>query len=721
MPAKKLRPNLLGSLSAEADTTFLNDSFFESNDYRTLIETSDRIVVVGRRGTGKSALTIALDKYWNNLEQAEVIKIVPEDFHIIGFRPLLKLFGDNFNIIRAGSRIAWKYSFLIEASLYLSRHYSFKQCAEFDLINEHLSHWPKSDKHIVNKIKERILPILEKYDSPEDRIGHLPIELDLTKIENAVINACSNSPLSVVYLIDNLDVGYEPNDLGVGFLDGLVQAAIDCKNRIENFKVTVFLRDNIFRSIQAKDEDFSRNIEGSVLRLHWDEKLLLSFLSLRLKSTFGLDAENSLRIWNAVTVGELQGDTGFKTCLKHTLYRPRDLLSLLNESFRLASNDNQDKLTIGHIDQAAKVISNNRLQDLIKEYESVLPGIRSYISAFTGRSKRRDVDSLIDNIQVILSDGSIDPLVQQDFDILENADSVIRGLYSVGFLGLNDEKSGNYIFCHDGRAPDKSVSIGDSVLVHPCYWIALDLNDDEVIDQSDLEEIFDDYDIDVLSETPKIRKERIKEIIKKLDQINEGSDDAADFELWCQQAIRICFAKSLKNVQLKPNRKAKFRRDIVATNLCADNDDAWSRILNDYGTRQVTIEVKNYQELKADDYQQVLSYLNKVDEYGRFAIFITRAEDQFKFSDADIESIREYYKGHKILVIRLTAKFLTILLSKLINPPHTFDPVNHAMNKILDNYSRLYTQGQNQMDAESRRRSRKGKNLRRKQRKSNRL
>jgi hypothetical protein len=53
---KFTRPTILGDLRAEADGQMLRRAFLETADYRTLIETSDRPIVVGRRGTGKSAL-----------------------------------------------------------------------------------------------------------------------------------------------------------------------------------------------------------------------------------------------------------------------------------------------------------------------------------------------------------------------------------------------------------------------------------------------------------------------------------------------------------------------------------------------------------------------------------------------------------------------------------------------------------------------------------------
>ena len=45
---RRIRPNALGDLRAEADRAMLSTTFLETSDYHTLIETSDRPIVVGR-------------------------------------------------------------------------------------------------------------------------------------------------------------------------------------------------------------------------------------------------------------------------------------------------------------------------------------------------------------------------------------------------------------------------------------------------------------------------------------------------------------------------------------------------------------------------------------------------------------------------------------------------------------------------------------------------
>ena len=215
----------------------------------------------------------------------------------------------------------------------------------------------------------------------------------------------------------------------------------------------------------------------------------------------------------------------------------------------------------------------------------------------------------------------------------------------------------------------------------------------------DTEEIYDEYDIEVSSETPAIRNSKIDFLLEGLLKIGLGEEGAAEFENWWHKTIRICFAKGLRNVELKPNKNAKLRRDVVATNL--GEGDAWRRIYEDYDTRQVVFEIKNKDSLAAADYQQIRSYLTG--EYGRLGFVVNRSETEDLYRDKDVEWVREMYATHKVLIIKLTGRFLSKQLRKLRNP-QKHDAVDNSIHRLLDTYTRLYVAGEPKPRGSKRRR-----------------
>ena len=578
---------------------------------------------------------------------------------------------------------------MMETASCLSSKYKFLKTKGYLDIRKRVEEWRSYGPTVSDRFSGLLSRTLNSSDSAESRIGKLPVTLDLTRVEKSLASACKDSDVTVVFLIDKLDEGYEPDEIGIGFVDGLVQAAIDAKTRIPHIRPVIFLRDNIFRAVRFFDQDFSRNIEGHVLRLHWDVDSLFNFATKRISIAMQSKEQSAaLKIWNRHTGTDLKGKKGFQECLQHTLYRPRDLLSLLNEAFYAAGKNGQQVIVRDNIAATARFISQNRLDDLRKEYSAILPGLSDYTGAFEGGTPHIIASAACKEIEGILEAGSEDPKIQQDFLILDDAMNVLRSLYSIGFLGVKNRATGTFVFCHDGRAPDQDFGVDDTILVHPCYWAALNMMQDDLA-KSQAEEIFDEYDIVVSSETPEIRNNRIKKLTNELRDIPEGRSGASDFEVWCFNAIRICFSKSLRNVELKPNRQGKSRRDIVATNL--GDGDAWRRIYDDYGTRQVTFEVKNYTELQAADYHQINHYLTG--DYGRLAFVITRDTSNDVYADKDLGWIREMYEKHDKLVIKLCGKWFARMLDRLRNP-QKHDAVNVALHKLLDTYSRLYIEGQ---------------------------
>lgn len=675
-----MRPNVLGDVRAEADNEMLDQAFVETPDYRALIESHDRTIIVGRRGTGKSALVQELHRYWQRNDRVDVIRIIPEEYQTFALRPLASLFGPAFPHIRAGIRIAWRYAFIMETVRVKSRHYSFKDRPANVFLRNELQQWDRLGFDVLRRFQELLKSCIDQTIPPEQRIGDLAEKLKIQELEHRISEVAKETPQELVILIDCLDEGYQPDDTGIGVVDGLIQGAIDIKARSLGVKPFVFLRDNIFRSVQHMDQDYSRNIEGNVLRLHWDDRTLYDFVTRRMRIAFSVPHESSTRIWNNVTTGDLKGISGFETILRMTLYRPRDLLSLLNEAFFHAFRLGNDRVNLIDVEKAGKQISKARLDDLVSEYQALFPAISSLIDLFRGMPAEWDVVELgarIEKFAVSMDD----PVVRQEMLLAHG--SVVDVLFGIGFLGV-DVGENTFSFCYDGRRRESSLTEGRA-LVHPCYWMALDC---VATDSAALSEVYDEYSIETSSASPSVRSAMIDRLIRRLGELEIGSDDAAEFEQWCENAVRICFAKGLMNVERHPSRQGPLRPDIVATNVGEGN--FWKRVYEDYRCRQVVFEVKNKSALDAADFQQVASYMGG--DYGDIAFIITREDGIDLRRGADLDMIRELYARQKKLVVKLNGKYLCKLLRKLTTPAK-HDIVNDALHRVLDNYVRLYMQG----------------------------
>lgn len=680
-----MKGSILGDIRAEHDTKMLDVAFWESADYKSLLESYDRPIVVGRRGTGKSALAYKLSKHWGNKPKTYVLNIAPEEEQVIGLRDIFDQFGDKYLHIKAGTKLAWRYALYMELIVEMANHYKLKSSLNITPIKEHYQTWGSRRQSITTKIRKKLKSILDKDELPQTRIAELSDKLELDLLEEVLFDALDSSNITYVIFADKLDEGYSPDNLGVAIVDGFIQAAIDIKSRFaENIIAFTFVRDNIYRAISSLDPDFTRNTEGQTLRLHWDEYSLFNLICSRLKAVFDSTQENSVRIWNKHAAKELKGRDGFRKTLKLTLYRPRDILVLLNEAFLRANSHDREQIVLSDIEATAKTISINRLNDLHKEYEYIFPALDEFTKAFYGTNSETTVKKAIERTSPILEQEKFDKPKQQDIFLFTDARQVLQRLYSVGFIGIHNESSASFVFCHDGKDPDRDFEDGTRLLIHPCYWLALSCNRYEInIDEA--EDIHDEYDIEVTSETEAQRNQRIETLIQELSNIDEGASGAHEYEAWCLKVVKILFAGTLCNVELHPNKNGLQQRDIVATNL--DESSFWKRVLRDYDSRQVIFEIKNFKELNSGVYRQLHSYLCK--DYGRFAFVITRDFNNNLEKGKELNWARELFMEHGKVVVKLSVKFLEKHLRKL-RSPQKHDAVEKELNSLVDTYVRQY-------------------------------
>ncbi|MCL9649197.1 ATP-binding protein [Pantoea agglomerans] len=683
-----MKGNVLGDIRAEHDSKMLEASFWQTTDYKALLESYDRCIVVGRRGTGKSALVHMLSKHWNAKPRTYVMTISPVEEQIIGLRDIVSLFGDNYLHIKAGSKLAWRYAIYMEILTEIAGHYKMKNDLDYASIEKHLLSWGAKRQNISSKIRKKLISILDagKDVKPATRISDLSDEFELDLLEEVIAEAILKSNHQFVIFADRLDEGYTPDDLGVAIVDGFIQSVIDVKQNLQEKVIAfAFVRDNIHRAISKMDPDFTRNIEGQVLRLHWDEYNLFNLICNRIRTAFNSTIENNTRVWNAYTANELQSNTGFKEALKLTLYRPRDILVLLNDAFLRASTHDRSKIVIDDIKATANVISQNRLNDLLKEYENVFPALDIFALMFSNKKSDFSIKEASEIINGAFDVKEVsDKLKLQDLLLLEGPIQVIKRLYSIGFFGLYNIQSSSYIFCHDGKEPDKEFTSGSRLLIHPCYWLALGVHESEINPES-ADAIHDEYDIEVSSVSEEQRKQRIGSLLQELSNIPEGKEGAVDFEAWALKAIKILFATNLTNIELHSNKNGLQQRDIIATNLA--DTPVWKRIHTDYQSRQIIFEIKNYRDLGAPEYRQVNSYLYK--DYGRLAFIINRDHSENLEKHKELTWVKEIYDNHNKLIIKLPSKFLERHLSKM-RSPQKHDEVNKQLSKLLDQYIRVY-------------------------------
>jgi hypothetical protein len=685
MPTR-LKPvgNLLGSPRAEADP-LLDRAFVPTSDYHALTARTDFNFVVGRRGTGKSALFRKTAEHFQAEHSVLLCKYTPPEHATMEFQRLLERC-ETYRVMRAAARLCWRGRMLIEATDHVLSVWEkfFQEPHPFLLTykESHLSLFSaESNSRHVEIFRHYSAAASAGVEIPDLLARGLLIE----EFQKQVAGALDQLRTHVVLLFDGLDEGWEPTLVSAAALGGLAVALSDLADARTPLHGVVFVRDNMMRALAHFDNDFSRHIEGNTLRLHWDEPSLLHLIASRLRVAFEFDDENDMRVWNRFTQRDLRGRPGFTRCLERTLYRPRDILVLLNRAYVTAAREGRTEIILDDIHAASKNISLERLSDLLKEYEVVLPGLELFVELFRNRPAVSRLGSILDLFEEAIEASRSELAAKaKEFALLGSAGEIFRALHAVGFIGLSDKAENRFVFCHDG-----SLSTTDDwnsereVVVHPCYWEALNIAEGTAPPEV-VTTVTDEYTLVPPEKVKDVRTRSIGRVLGALAAVPHGKDGAREFEKWVLRVVQVLFQGNLVNFQAKPNPGSVSQRDIVATNMAARG--FWRRVLDDYKSRQVIFEAKNYAEITNEDLRQVLSYTGK--DYGKLAVIIYRSEQE-GVSQTTKAWLREMYHHSERLILLMPTTILQRCLQKL-RTVRKHDYTEKQMTKRLDAMVRNY-------------------------------
>lgn len=684
--------NVLGELTAEADSKMLETAFHESRAYRELVSGTDFRFVVGRRGSGKSALFRKASEALLAEPGVVLLSEHPTEEKVLALQSELERLSPDYIDARRITRLLWKVQILSDAVHAILAHYKAGKLEDFQYLEAFKKHHANIFAHKgIGRGLASLRHVLA--ETPNVTARALPERIAdqyaLNELQTIVVQALRRLGRRIVFLYDGLDEGWLPTQTATGLVGGLVKAAAEFKESADGIHCLLFLRDNMLRALAQFDGDYTRNIEGNTLRLHWDEESLLNLVARRLRAAFSWNDQQDIRIWNRFGQRGLEGREGFRHCLKLTLYRPRDVIALLNGAYQEAGRAGRDRLIETDIDSTATRISRTRLTDLYKEYEKVLPGLPNFAESLRGKPGRMPfarAKSILDDEVTNAHSGAS----ARDFALLSTGDEALNALFSIGFLGIQDEASGAVRFCHDGSNTDiASVAPDRHIFIHPCYWRALDVQDDTP--EHILVRVDDEDDVSkgssAKTEVQDLRLRKLGRIVEELHKIPEGRNGAHAFEEWVLTTSKYLFSTGLDNIQWHPNPGSTQQRDIVGTNR--GTPGFWRRLEQNYDVSQFVIECKNFSGITHEGFRQAWGYMRA--PYGRCLMVVTRAQSD-KITEAERALVYEGWTDDtRKLVFLVPAVLLQRALRKMRSAQEGRDDyIKDLLSKRLDTFERSY-------------------------------
>ncbi|HLF96316.1 MAG TPA: hypothetical protein VI457_04155 [Methylococcaceae bacterium] len=680
----------LGEARAEKDA-LLDSAFIQTPEYQALLQQRSGYVVVGRRGTGKSALFRELKLAFAEQRNHRVISLEPDGNEVYPIHAIIRKLSSHdadYDALHEVATTLCRYAILLEVlndySASRTNGFSFLDTKDQELLGSQLTSWKQEGSGAFERLYCRVRPHLERQSDPGLLLGELNVDLQYRKLLHLLQQLLNANERPYALLADRLDEGFRPEDIGVAFINGIVSAATELSSAIPRLRATIFLRDNIFRAIQKKDRNYTRNIEGQVLRLHWATESLMQLVATRLRIAFrdgGSEQPHGERngnptdqaTWSKHSTNEYRGIAGFRKVLELTLYRPRDLITLLNIAFFEAAKRGSERISPHDVAKSAEEVSRVRLEDLIKEYADAIPGLSEILNALSisrAHMQTPFARSLIESVAINTSSDRTAETIR-----LLGSAGILYELHSIGFLGYGDKSDGRFTFCHDGRLANIDFGADVELMIHPCYWRAINAVGTDGMAPEVAEEIHDDYneryEVNVTSVATERRKEVIQRLVSEAESLPKGSNDEG-FYAWAARALGTLLASGIRDLE---------RQSDLLHGRITSTKGMWGIVQDIRHTNHLLFLLRNEDKLTVQAITEACSRAKKTRD-SRVIFVCTRAAEAVIRRGPELEAVKQHYSDNGLIVAHITEKTICRSLRKLRDPTSDGEPGRFIVSAI---------------------------------------
>ncbi len=630
---------------------------------------------VGRRGTGKTAIALHLERHRKNTALLLPQLFAPleqffstEEMLDVHQRPFKTLVTSFKRALLGEVLLSWKKRGLIS----FDRHLPQPISRERTLIDDH-----DFDLRLLALVKDGFEALKNKQDKEWLR------EINRCKELGSVLDTFrQHTAWDTTLIVDRIDESWDGSDKAVVLLMALMHASVELTSAVDVVHVLIFLRENVFERVRLIDKEFSR-LETFVVALDWTRELLVELIERRLNVP--LIAKYSLtgNTWRAFFEEPATGESSQDIVLNYCQYRPRDVLTYCSFAIESAQSKLHQRVLLDDLFAARRRFSDSRLKDLGDEYADNYPQLQLILRRFYGLGRVFTVQAVGDFIKKLLVDEEIKRSCSEWIYRYTLPDLFIRLLYDIGFVGLQ-ESGASPQFRSAGPQSTTPPAIGSSTLVviHPTYSEALALQDmivRNIASDVDLKQV------GLVGELPgaidigqyQVEVARLRENLKTLPQ---GDQDSEAFEKVIGEILKLCFFRTLTNPEHRVRDiDGRVVRDWIVANH--SSEDLWEMLRHKYGATQIVVECKNYSDLTADDFHQAAYYMTE--PIGRCVIIAFRGREKKRHYYEHIRRIASDRQGVVLLFDdRDLDVFLRHALNGKSNQPHIQELYDHTVRQI---------------------------------------
>ncbi|KAB2941926.1 MAG: hypothetical protein K8F92_18535 [Hyphomicrobium sp.] len=488
-----VKPDLLSRLRlgdpvAESEFETLGLYYVQGDAYLRALR-GEVNLVVGRKGTGKTALFSQL----RNAKRADkanvVVDLKPEGYQLVRLKEELLSFitrGAQEHLIT----IFWEYVLYLEICYKLLEKDKDRQRFDHTIrdVYQRLSvAYASNDDLLEGDFSERLLKLSERViqnfrqragsdkEGAEVRlssgeVSNLVYAHDIRALRDLISNYLVNKKTTWV-LFDNLDKGWPAH--GLQTIDGIIlRCLIDASRKIQremtrqeiDFVSVVFVRNDVYELLMQNSADFGKEMRVS---LDWsDAEMLREMVKRRIVASERLkEGVEFEALWAQMCVSHVKGEDSFFYLIDRCLMRPRNILKLVMHCKGVAVNLGHKKIGADDVGKGLLLYSNDVLIEADQELADIDPKAENLMYRFIGLPPRL---SLIE-VWEILEKHAV-PTTKWD--------QIIDYLLYYGFFGIVVDGDPEVIYDVSYNMKilkSKFEAAGDGVVLYmsPAFWPAL--------------------------------------------------------------------------------------------------------------------------------------------------------------------------------------------------------------------------------------------------------
>jgi len=523
----------LGKAAAEDDDGYITDCFVDTGFVdRILSESSSTSIVVGRTGSGKSALVRRIRETHDN-----VCELVPENLSLgyLADSWLLQFLTENQFDLSVFFQQLWRHVLVVELlrfyegldssqkfSTFTSRiNNLFKDQSGKRRAFEYLTKyggefWSDTDlrvKHITDEFQRQveleagaqIKSIEAKYKRGETIGRHETKELvsKAQKITNSIQmqelakiidildeDIFVNKMKKTVLVIDDLDRQWADDRIRIKLIEALINALPKFR-KIRNVKILVAMRDDLLDIVldQATTAGFQRDkFRDYHTRITWRSDELRDIIDRRVGKLFRQKYTGEVVSLSDLFEDHKGQEDYFTYICERTMMRPRDVISYFNMIVDRCGG--RAKITLKDIRSVELDYSKDRRLALVDEWREHIPCVDELIS-FLGNRKMSatfrlgavpgDVtDQLATQLYADFAKQSSPLVCYAGEHFEENSErsrfaflsKVIAYLYRIGAIGIRTQENSATQFSFIAKPSISVEELGPNTwcVVHPMLW-----------------------------------------------------------------------------------------------------------------------------------------------------------------------------------------------------------------------------------------------------------